>query len=131
MTRNLRLYILFSLVWSVGFFASLNWCLYNPDKWGWLIGLAATVYGIGFAAMGSYLGSGDSSRNTRINLPLMYGLAASGDSLLIGAVWIWLFENGGWRDFVAILVGNIFFLGLYAVISRKFVKGIPNKELFK
>ena len=131
MTRNLGIYILFSLLWSVGFFAILNWCLYSPDNRGWIIGLTATLYGIGFSIMGHYLGSRDSSRNTRTNLPLMYGFAASGDSLIIGAIWILLFENGGWVDFLAILAGNIFFLGIYAIISRKFVKGIPNKELFR
>lgn len=71
MTRNLRLFAAFCVLWSVAFFYVLNWALYAPEERSLYILVAAITYGIGFGISGFLFGRADSARNSRLNLALV------------------------------------------------------------
>ncbi len=131
MTKYLKLFTLFSLAWAVCFFAVLNWALYNADKRWPVLLLASVVYGIGFAIMGHQLGKRDSSRHTRSNLSFWYAAVAAGASLVINGLWALWFHAEERRDFALVALIMLVAFGFYRYLSRKTIKGIPRKELFK
>jgi hypothetical protein len=130
MTRNLKIFALFSFLWSLPFFAFLNWVLENSDRRGPLMLLASLVFGIGFSIAGKRLGHSD---HEVVSYPkgLRYGLVAGVIPSVVGGIWVI-----GWhKDHLSYLVSYIvsIFIGLviYYAIARRTIKGMPKRKLFQ
>jgi FtsH-binding integral membrane protein len=130
MTQNLRIFTLFSLIWSLSFFATLNWCLENTSTRGPLILLASLIFGVGFSIAGSQLGKHEQKR-VSYPLGLRYGLVAGIVPSIVGSIWVL-----GWQSdklgYLAAYIGAILLsFAIYIAIGKKTIKGITKKELFK
>lgn len=131
MTRNLKLFALFSLIWSVAFFSILHWALFDPEnRWPTIL-TAAISYGLGFALMGFLLGKNDLLRHTRRNLGLWYYGVSQIASLLVGGIWILFWKAEEIETLTIMSVIFAFFLAVAALTSRKKIKGIEKEKLFK
>ena len=131
MTRNLKIFTVLSLAWSVLFFSVLHWALFSPDeRGGWIIA-AAVTYGLGFALMGLLLGMNDKARNTRLNLGLWYAFLASLASSIVGGIWILFFRPDEWESLLIMLAISSVIFGIQFAATHKSIKGIARKELFK
>jgi len=130
MTANLKLYAFFSILWSLLFFAALNWGIADTESRWPAIWTASVVYGIGFSVVGKWLGERDSTKS-RINLRGIYMLVSFSISGVIGGFWLALFHPGElWHLLIytaiaTVVVGSIFYR------YRNSVKGMKNEELFK
>lgn len=131
MTKNLKLFALMSLVWSVVFFATLHWALFDPDSRGLFIAGAAITYGLGFGLGGYVFGKRDSARNSRLNLGLWYSMTSNIASMLVGSLWVLIFRRDEWPTLVimAVIFGLISIIA--ALSSRKSIKGIEKEKLFQ
>jgi MFS family permease len=131
MTRNLKLFALFSVVWSIPFFMVLHWMLFNPESRGPIMLLASPIYGIGFSVAGHHLGKRDDQSKVRYGLGIRYGLTSTIASILVAGVWI-----VGWRhnhSWELLVYGIILVLGLGVayILSKNSIKSIPKQKLFK
>lgn len=131
MTRNLKLFALFSALWSVPFFMVLHWMLFNPEVRGPIMLLAAPLYGIGFSVAGHHLGKRDDQSKVRYGLRTRYGLTSTIVSILAGGVWIVGWRHDHWWELV--VYGLILVVGLIItyIISKNSIKSIPKGQLFK
>lgn len=132
MTRNLKLFILFSLLWSVPFFAVLNWVQADESARGpWML-LFSTLYGLGFAIAGKQLGKKDDQHKVRYSLGIRYGFASLLASAFVGSIWIIFWHPDQLGSFAfsyitAVIIG----LAIAYYLSRKGIKGVPKREIFK
>jgi hypothetical protein len=130
MTRNLKLFMLFSVVWSVPFFAVLEWMLQNPNTRGPLMPFASIAYGIGFSIAGRYFGRKE-DKVSRAPIGLRYGLFAGLIASAMGLLWALIWH----RDHVSYIVSYLIAISLcfviYFVLAKLTYKGITKKELFK
>jgi hypothetical protein len=133
MTKNLKLFSLYSVVSSVVFFAILNWMLYDPHKRGIVMGLVYVLYAVGFSLLGRHLGGRDSQRSVRYNLRVRYGITPAIIATLIGVLWVLLFHRA--RSFLIVLVIYsavvILCLAIGFAFSKIGVKGISKGKMFK
>jgi hypothetical protein len=131
MTNNLKLYILFSLLWSIVFFAALNWgTAESSSRWPYIT-LSAVIYGSGFALVGYILGKQDDQSKARYSLEHAYSATSQIVSVTVGAIWIIFFRpQQSW-----FLLMYIPFFALLAILGyinyKKSIKGMDKKELFK
>src|SRR5579862_1873859 len=93
MTKNLKLFTLFCLVWSVPFYAFLQTITVSQDGNLLILAVACILYAIGFAITSTYLGNRDSARDARFALPVRYGVTATLSSMLMGGIWL-----AGWQS---------------------------------
>lgn len=132
MTRNLKLFILFSLLWSIPFFVALNWVQADSNSRGpWML-LFSTVYGVGFSIVAKNLGKRDDQHKVRYSLGVRYGFASLLASAFVGSIWIILWQPDQLGSFAfsyitAVIIG----LAIAYYLSRKGIKGMPKKEIFK
>lgn len=132
MTRNLKLFILFSLLWSVPFYTALNWVQADEATRGpWML-LFSTLYGVGFSIAGKQLGKHDDQSRVRYSLGIRYGFASLLSSALVGVIWVIVWKPSQLQSFVlyfgtSIIIG----LAIASYLSRHGIKGMPKKELFK
>lgn len=131
MTTNLKLYVLFSILWSIGFFAVLNWgTALSSERWPYII-IYAIIFCIGFAAVGSLLQKGDQQSKIRYSLEHAYSATSQIVSVVVGSIWLIFFKpKDAWT-----LALYLPFFALFAVIGyleyKKSIKGMSNKDLFK
>ena len=131
MTKNLKRYLAFSLLWSAAFFAVLNSWLRVPAG-PWLqIAAAAVIYGIGFAVLGSLLGRGDTQSEVRYGLGYAYAAVGNIASAAIGVVWVVFFRPITLWDTVPYLSVIAVFALIGAVQARRSIKGMSNSVLFR
>jgi len=131
MTRNLKWYLVFSVVWSVAFFAVLNsWLSLPAGAWP-EIAVAGVIYGVGFAVLGSLLGRGDAQSKVRYSLGYAYGAVGNIASAAIGTLWVVLFRPGTPLDTVPYLSIIAVFAVIGAVQARRSIKGMSNAALFR
>lgn len=131
MTRNLKAYLVFSIIWSVLFFAVLGWGIANSaERWPYIL-LAAVTYGGGFGLVGYYFGKRDDQSRVRYSLGDAYGATSNLTSAVIGSIWIVLFRPGdAWTVAIyLLLMAVVAVLGL--IKYRKSIKGMKNTELFQ
>jgi uncharacterized membrane protein YeaQ/YmgE (transglycosylase-associated protein family) len=129
MTRNLKLFTLFSVIWSIPFFIMLEWVLQNPDTRGPLMLLTSLIFGIGFSIVGKQLGKKE--KPVRYALGLRYGLIAGVIPSVLGAIWV-LGWHGNQINYLLSYIGAIVLcILIYYVLNQKTIKGITKKELFK
>jgi predicted MFS family arabinose efflux permease len=131
MTRNLKRYAFFSVIWSLLFFTALNWGTAAAEQRGPYILLAAVVYGVGFALMGGFLGKRDDESKVRYSLGQAYSAVSNLASAAIGGVWIVLFRPEQLWQFAlySAVIAAIFIIGI--VNYRRSIKGMSNKDLFR
>lgn len=131
MTRNLKLYLAFSVVWSVAFFAALNWGLADPERRWPCIAAAGIGYGLGFAVLGFLLGRADDQSAVRYDLGRAYSAVSTSASAAIGTLWIIFFRPS---DIVAVPIYLAVIAVLWiisAVQARRTIKGMSAEDLFK
>jgi surface polysaccharide O-acyltransferase-like enzyme len=131
MTPNLKLFVLFSFIWSIPFFAFLNWTLENSNTRGpWMIA-ASTIFAVGFTLAGRQLGKRE-NKALRSPLALSYGLVAGVIPALVGCVWLLVWQPNNWLGMMLYFTGAIIVsLIIYCVLNKKTIKGITKRELFK
>ena len=136
MTKNLKIYISISILWSVAFFTVLRWALEDPDhRWPALLA-NSLIYASGYAVGGSQLGKRDDQSRTRLPLGPAYGLASTFTSALVGVIYVMIAGVSG-TDFdsglaTGLVAGSIVAsLILFFVMKKRMIKGIPSKDLFK
>ncbi len=131
MTKNLKWYLAFSVVWSLTFFTALNWGLVDPRyRWPYIIA-ASITYGLGFALAGYLLGRRDDQSAVRYDLRRAYAAVSNMASATIGTLWIIFFQPSGLVGvpiYVAILVA-VWLLG--GIQARRSIKGMSAEELFQ
>lgn len=130
MTKNLKLYSLFAVVWSVVFYLILNWGVGDANRrWPvmWSVGL---VYGCGFAAVGKYLGRREKGP-IRHNVRATYVATSMLISGSIDALWVILFQPNQWVELLIFVLIASGFTGYTFVKYRDSIKGMKGEELFK
>ncbi len=130
MTKNLKLFALFSIGWSIIFFSVLNWGIVNPNHRWPVMWVGAFVYGIGFSILGKYLGKREKGA-IRHNIRAAYVATSTGISGIIGALWVALFHPDQWWQIIAFAVIAGGFTWHVFVKYRNSVKGMKGEELFK
>lgn len=131
MTRNLKWYLVFSVSWSVVFFATLDWGLAGGQH-RWPLAIAGIVYGLGFALLGYLLGRPDDQSAVRYSLRHAYAAVSSVASATIGVAWLVLFRPPGMMSalpFYVIVIAVIAALGVW--YARRSIKGMSPEELFR
>ncbi len=130
MTKNLKLYAAFTIVWSIIFYTVLNWGVADPNHRWPVMWTGAFVYGTGFTFVGKYLGRREKGQ-VRHNVRLAYVATSMGLSGIIGALWVALFHPEQWWQILvfAIIAGG--FTWHVFVKYRHSVKGMKGEELFK
>jgi hypothetical protein len=133
MTKNLKLFALYSLATAILFFATLNWELYNPHKRGVVLALVDLVAIVGFSLMGRYLGKRDrvNQRSVRYSLGVRYGLTAPLIVTIVGVIWILVWRRTYWSALISYAITIILCILVGFYVSRKWVKGSPKGKLFK
>lgn len=130
-TRNLKWYAGFAIVWSTAFFAALDWGLAQPrERFLAIIG-ASVLYGAGFWVMGYALGRDDDQSAVRYDLRRAYSAVSNIASAAVGTVWILGFQRSGMPGIPIYLGGVALFWTLGALQARKSIKGMPAEELFQ
>lgn len=131
MTKNLKWYLAFSVLWSVAFFAVLNSWLSVPAG-PWLqIAAAGVIYGVGFAVLGSLLGRGDAQSEVRYSLGYAYAAVGNIASATVGVLWVVFFRPVTFWDTVPYLSIIAVFAVIGAVQARRSIKGMSNSVLFR
>jgi len=131
MTKNLKWFLAFSLLWSAAFFAVLHSSLRVPAG-PWLqVGAAAVIYGIGFAVLGSLLGRGDAQSEVRYSLGYAYAAVGNIASATVGVLWIVFFRPYTFWDTVPYLSIIAVFAVIGAVQARRSIKDMSNSVLFR
>lgn len=131
MTRNLKLYLAFSLTWSVTFFTALNWGLADPrDRWPYIIA-ASVTYGLGFALVGYLLGRPDDQGAVRYDLRRAYSAVSNVASAVVGTLWIIFFQPSGLAGIPIYLAAIVVFWTIGAMQARRSIKGMSAEELFQ
>lgn len=131
MTRNLKLYAIFSILWSVAFFACLQVLLADPQKYSLLLTVTAFTYALGFALVGWLLSKTDDQSRVRYSLSWRYSLISTIASFVIGAGWVVLFRPSAWPSLVIYLLIASLFLMPEHLSERRSIKGVTKRELFK
>jgi hypothetical protein len=131
MTRNLKLFTIFSIVWPLPFLLVLHWALYDLDKRGPVLFVSSIILGIGFSIAGKQLGKRDDQSKVRYNLAARYILVSS----LIPTLEVILLIIGwqkdqSWRLYPAIASILFTFLIIY-LFSRNSIKGMRKGKLFQ
>ena len=131
MTANLKIYILFSILWSVCFFVALNWgTALSSDRWPQIV-IAAIIYAVGFAGVGYSLQKSDNQSKVRFSLEHAYSAVSQIVSVIIGSIWLILFKS---KDAWTLALYLPFFT-IFAILGyleyKKSIKGMDKKELFK
>jgi len=132
MTRNLKWYLVFCVIWSVVFFAALSWGLADErHRWPYLA-TAGVVYGLGFALLGYLLGRPDDQSAVRYSLRHRYAAVSSVASATIGIAWLLLFRPPGMMPalpFYVIVIAVVAAVGVWC--ARRSIKGMSPEELFR
>ena len=132
MTPNVKLFALFSSLWSVLYFAILSWAIADENRRWPAFWIAYLVFGLGFSIAGKQLGKRDSSRNTRRNTRLNYFLAALVPATAIGIIWELLIQHDSWSGIIGITaVGAAILIVALLVIRRYSIKGMHKEDFFK
>jgi hypothetical protein len=131
MTRNLKLYALFCVLWSVPFFMVLHWMLFNPETRGPIMLLAGPIYGIGFGLAGAWLGSRDSQRAVRYSLGSRYGMTSSVISALAGTIWMVCWRREYLWTIPIYIAITAAFTWYFMVRDRKNIKGTAKERIFE
>lgn len=131
LTKNLKLYLLFCIVWSLLFFTALNYALLMPEQRWPLVVISALVYGVGFWIVGYMLGKRDDQSKVRYGLEDAYSATSNISSAIIGGLWILFFKlESAWALVIYFLIiVTVAFIGYSKY--RKSIKGMKNKELFQ
>lgn len=85
MTKNLKWFVAFSLIWSVVFYMSLNWAINETADLTPI--LLSIIYGFGFYIVGNQLGEKEGKVKNK-NLSSFYALSALFISFITAVVWI-------------------------------------------
>ncbi len=131
MTGNLKLFALFSFLWSIPYFMVLNWMLYNSDKRRIVMLPTYLVFGIGFSIAGHQLGKREDQSKVRYSLGLRYVLVAVMTSAIVGGVWVAFWQRNHFWWLISYVANVIVFLGFLYIFLRRGIKGIPKDKLFK
>ncbi len=131
MTRNLKLFAIFSFLWSIPYFVFLNWTLYSPDKRGVLMLPIYFIFGAGFSIAGHRLGKREDQHKVRYSFGIRYATTAVIVSTLVGVAWVAFWQPHHIWWLVSYIANVVVFLIIVYVYSRQSIKGIPKKELFK
>lgn len=139
LSRNLWIFIALNSVSTVLFVICMKFgILFERTETADTITLTSwlpVAYGTVWAISGLILGINDKVRNSRHNLELRYGIATAlitlGGLIILGLVM----PEMGIRPFVSLLImfGVIFstVLGIQWIMSRRTIKGMKKKDLFK
>jgi hypothetical protein len=130
-TRNLKVFAGFSVIWSLAFFVVLNWATLNSEqRWPAILG-AAVVYGTGFAVVGRFLGRRDDQSSVRYSLEYAYSATSHWISAVIGSLWMLFFRpSDAW--FLLLYLPVITLLAWLGYRSyQKSIKGIKSSKLFQ
>jgi hypothetical protein len=131
MTRNLKAYLAFSVVWSLTFFTSLNWGLVDPRyRWPYIIA-ASVIYGLGFALVGYLLGRPDDQSAVRYDLRRAYSAVSNIASATIGTLWIIFFQPSGRAGIPIYITILVAFWIVGGIQARCSIKGMSAEELFQ
>jgi hypothetical protein len=131
MTKNLKLFALFSLVTSIIFFAILDWMLKAPKSRGLIMGIVYIRFAAGFSFMGRYLGKRDDQRSVRYSLRIRYGTVAPLIATIVGAAWILIWHRQYLVALVIYLAVIIVCLAVMATFSKVGIKGTPKSKMFQ
>lgn len=131
MTRNLKWYLAFAVIWSVAFFTALDWALGDPRyRWPYIL-TAGVVYGVGFYLVGYLLGKRDDQSAVRYDLRLAYSAVSNLASATIGTIWIVFFQPSGLPGVPVYLAALAVFWAIGIIKTRRTIKGMPAEELFQ
>lgn len=131
MTKQLSKFAVFCVAWSIAFFAVLDWALQDEEQRWPYIWAAAITYGLGFGLSGFLFGRLDDQKNVRYDLRLRYSLTSTILSFVVGAFYIALFNPSSWLMLVIYVAIALVFTVPHFMASKKSIKGMDKKELFK
>lgn len=130
-TRNLKVFAVLCIVWSVIFFSILHWALFAAEQRWPVIVTAAVLYGTGFALMGYLSGRSDPASKTRMNLGLAYYFTSNLASLLVGGLWVITYRPDEIRTLVIMTVVFVLLSVIALLSSNQTIKGIEKDKLFQ
>lgn len=93
MTRNLKIFLTFCLLWAAIFFAILINGLKNHQATSGAYLSWFVVFVVVQSSVQRYLASHDSQRASRINLPAWYACISAAASLVVTCGWIMVWHN--------------------------------------
>lgn len=131
MTKNLKWYLMFSVVWSLAFFTVLDWGIADPQSSRPYVLGAAIAYGLGFALVGHLLGRPDDQAAVRYDLRSAYAAVSSLVSAAIGTLWILFFQPSAIRGIPVYLAAIAALWVIGAIHAKRSIKGTSAKELFQ
>ena len=101
MTKNLKWFTAFGLIWSAIFYTSLNWAITETADFTPI--LLAIVYGFGFYIAGNLLGEREKKSKNK-NLSSLYAISALFTSFLGAVAWViwWQPEQTSFIGYLAV-----------------------------
>ena len=123
MTKNLKIFTLFSFLWSIPYFMVLNWMLYDSNKRGIVMLPTYLVFGAGFSIAGQKLGKRDDQRKVRYSIWVRYVTVAVISSAIVGGIWVAIWQRNRAWWLLSYVVNVAAFLVVIYIYSRRSIKG--------
>ena len=129
MTRQLRQFASFSLLWTVVYALMIYSFVRRGVAAGALVSVA-TLFTIALSTAETSWRRHDDQRRVRYSLNLRYTLVTIVASSLGTAVWTLGFQHNGWL-FLLIEIGTVVALvGAHLLVDRTRIKGMSRQQLF-
>jgi len=131
MTKNLKLFALFSLLWAVPYYWILDWSIADMSGRWPIFAVAGVAFMVGFSVVGYLLGRGDDESAVRYNLRHAYASASCLPVVFVGSLWVILFRPLASMALAVYLAIMAVVLIIGVIEYSCSIKGMSSKKLFK
>jgi len=132
MTKNLKLFTAFSVLWTIPYFAAMHWLLMGSGVQSGPMTSVTILFVVLLSTVQRNLMDRDDRHDVRYDLELRYALVSIvASSVVFLSTWAFAAPSHG----VAMLIGNVFAMVVLTVVNylhgRSRIKGMSNEELFR
>jgi hypothetical protein len=131
MTRNLKRFVVFSILWTVPYFAAMHSLLLGSGVHSGPMTSVTILFVVLLSTVQRNLMDRDDRRAVRYDLDLRYAIVAVMASSVVFLVWVFAVPSHA----VALLMGNAFAAAVLIAVNyfhgRSRIKGMSNEELFR
>ncbi len=131
MTKNLKHFLIFSIIWAAAFLAALLFGIHRDQATSSVYLSFFVVFVVVQTSVQRYLADHDSQRATRINLPACYAVISASASLIVTCGWLVAWRQSVWLVALAAIGSVIVVCLTAATINKGKIKATKKEDLFK
>jgi len=130
MTRNLRLFAIFSAWWAVVYLAVLYWQVLQAHAPAGVMASTFIFFIVLLTSAEAYLARTDNPREVRYGLRVRYSGISAAASCSVSAIWIVVLRHKLWLAIGLGLASVIVVLAVAWLSGQDKIKGMPKEQLF-